>query len=119
MDNMRLPDGRHRLLVSASILALVTACAQFPTQDHGPTSPVNVSNVPNAVPKYVSKSPYGNAPTYSVDGKTYHVLPSCAGYHERGIASWYGMKFHGARTSDGDIYDMYTMTAASKVLPLP
>ena len=116
---MRLPEGCHRLLFSASLLVVMTACAQFPTQDHGPASPVNVSNVPNAVPRYEPKSPYGNSPTYTVNGKTYHVLPSCAGYHERGIASWYGTKFHGSRTSDGDIYDMYTMTAASKVLPLP
>ena len=53
------------------------------------------------------------------NGETYHVLPNCTGYHERGIASWYGTKFHGGRTSDGETYDMYAMTAASKVLPLP
>ncbi len=98
---------------------LMAACAQFPTQDHGPSSPVDVSNVPNAVPRYEPKSPYGNAAIYAVNGKTYHVLPDCQGYHKRGIASWYGTKFHGGRTSDGEIYDMYTMTAANKEVPLP
>ncbi|MGB9429861.1 MAG: septal ring lytic transglycosylase RlpA family protein [Gammaproteobacteria bacterium] len=75
--------------------------------------------MPNAIPRYEPKSAYGNPPSYTVAGQTYGVLPDCAGYHERGIASWYGSKFHGGRTSDGETYDMYAMTAANKVLPLP
>ena len=111
------------LSIGVSILALA-ACAQFPTapgsgRDYGPAQPVDVSNVPNAVPRKLPKSRYGNPPSYTVDGKTYHVLPNCAGYHQRGIASWYGMKFHGGRTSDGETYNMYAMTAANKVVPLP
>lgn len=98
---------------------LLAACAPFPVQDHGPAYPVDVSRVPNAVPQYVTPSKYGNLSPYTVNGQTYDLLPSCIGYHERGIASWYGSKFHGGRTSDGDTYDMYAMTAASKVLPLP
>ncbi|MGH8398145.1 MAG: septal ring lytic transglycosylase RlpA family protein [Gammaproteobacteria bacterium] len=103
----------------AMTMFLFAGCAQFPTQDHGPAMPVDVSQVPNAIPRNEPKSPYGNPPSYTVNGQTYSVLPNCAGYHERGIASWYGSKFHGGRTSDGETYDMYTMTAASKVLPLP
>ncbi len=114
---MRCPDMRAVLALAATLL--VAACAQFPTQDHGPAYPVDVSQVPNAIPRYEPRSPYGNPASYSVNGQTYYVLPSCVGYHERGIASWYGMKFHGGRASDGETYDMYAMTAASKVLPLP
>jgi peptidoglycan lytic transglycosylase len=119
---MRRPDSR---LVSGLMLTLVLgACAQFPTapgsgQDYGPSQPVDVSQVPDAVPENLPRSRFGNPASYTVDGKTYHVLPDCAGYHDRGIASWYGMKFHGGRTSDGDTYDMYAMTAANKVVPLP
>jgi rare lipoprotein A len=98
---------------------MLAACAQFPAQDHGPAYPVDVSQIPNAVPQYVTPSRYGNNSPYTVNGETYTVLPSCAGYHERGIASWYGTKFQGGHTSDGDTYDMFAMTAASKVLPLP
>ncbi|MHB8405600.1 MAG: septal ring lytic transglycosylase RlpA family protein [Gammaproteobacteria bacterium] len=115
---MRRPNLSAALTMTATVF-FMAACAQFPTQDHGPAYPVNVSQVPNAVPRYQPKSPYGNPPSYTVDGQTYHVLPSCVDYHERGIASWYGSKFHGGRTSDGETYDMYSMTAASKVLPLP
>ena len=60
----------------------------------------------------------GNAP-YTVYGVRYVPLPSAAGYRERGIASWYGKKFHGRRTSSGETYNMYAMTAAHKTLPLP
>lgn len=57
--------------------------------------------------------------TYKVDGRWYHVLPSCAGYAQKGIASWYGPDFNGHLTSTGSVYNMYGMTAASKVVPLP
>ncbi len=57
--------------------------------------------------------------TYRVLGKDYEVLPDSLGYVEIGIASWYGSKFHGRLTSNGEIYDMYQLTAAHKALPLP
>jgi rare lipoprotein A len=62
---------------------------------------------------------YGNQSPYTVLGKTYTVMPSNKGYQERGIASWYGSKFHGRRTSSGEPYDMHLATAAHKRLPLP
>lgn len=57
--------------------------------------------------------------SYDVFGKRYMVLQSSYGYKERGVASWYGNKFHGNPTASGEIYDMYGMTAAHKTLPLP
>jgi rare lipoprotein A len=71
------------------------------------------------VPRYEPRSPYGNPPFYEVFGKRYFVLSSSADYVERGVASWYGPGFHKVRTSTGEIYDMYGMTAAHKTLPLP
>lgn len=69
--------------------------------------------------KFEPMSRYGNPDTYSVYGKTYKVLKTSKGYKRRGIASWYGRKFHRKLTSSGDQYDMYAMTAAHKTLPLP
>ena len=61
----------------------------------------------------------GNKSPYEVLGNTYEVLPSSLDYLEIGIASWYGKKFHGRLTSNGEIYDMYKVSAAHKSLPLP
>ncbi|HEV2322017.1 MAG TPA: septal ring lytic transglycosylase RlpA family protein [Gammaproteobacteria bacterium] len=80
---------------------------------------MDVSKVPDAVPGDETPSRYGNPSRYTVLGKTYDLVPSCKGYHDRGIASWYGTQFHGGRTSDGETYDMYAMTAANKVVPIP
>lgn len=87
--------------------------------DGGPEIPQDVSNVPEPVPKAEPKSAYGNLSPYTVLGHTYTVRESCAGYVERGIASWYGTKFHGHLTSNRESYDMYLYTAAHKTLPLP
>jgi len=73
----------------------------------------------NPVPRHEPLSKYGNPPSYVVFGKTYRTLKSSHGFVQRGIASWYGKKFHGRRTSSGEPYDMYGMTAAHKQLPLP
>ncbi len=79
---------------------------------------VNVARVPDAVPRHEPRSETGNDP-YTVNGKTYHPLKTAYGYRERGVASWYGKMFHGRRTSSGEPYDMYAMTAAHRTLPLP
>jgi rare lipoprotein A len=71
------------------------------------------------VPRYEPRSRNGNPPFYDVMGKRYFVLSSSVGYVERGVASWYGPGFHKVRTSTGEPYDMYAMTAAHKTLPLP
>jgi rare lipoprotein A len=88
--------------------------------DSTPTGPPpDLSKIPEPVPKNEPKSQYGNKSPYEVLGETYKVLPSCDGYVERGLASWYGNKFHGYMTSNFEKYDMYAYTAANKVLPLP
>ncbi|MEE9142322.1 MAG: septal ring lytic transglycosylase RlpA family protein [Gammaproteobacteria bacterium] len=61
----------------------------------------------------------GNPPHYQVFGERYRVMDSAGGYVERGVASWYGKQFHGNRTSNGEIFDMYALTAAHKTLPIP
>jgi len=71
------------------------------------------------VPAPEPRSRYGNPPFYEELGRRYVVLETAAGYTERGVASWYGKKFHGRRTSSGDTYDMHAMSAAHKTLPLP
>jgi len=81
--------------------------------------PPDVSKLPEPVPKVEPRSLYGNKSPYTVLGRTYSVLPTARGYDERGIASFYGSKFHGYKTSNLEDYDMYKFTAASKVLPLP
>lgn len=81
--------------------------------------PIDVSQIPEPVPKIEPRSLYGNKSPYTVLGQTYTVLPSARGYDERGIASFYGTKFHGYKTSNLEDYDMYAFTAAHKTLPLP
>ena len=74
---------------------------------------------PDPVPRVEPRSRYGNPSSYVVFGKRYYTLLSSHGFSERGIASWYGKKFHGRKTSSGETYDMYAMTAAHTQLPLP
>jgi len=108
------------------LLALfITACSGVHKkggyfEDDGPPkrASVDIASIDNAVPRAEPLSKYGNRP-YIVHGKTYYPLKNANGYKERGIASWYGKKFHGRRTSSGEPYDMYAMTAAHKTLPLP
>jgi rare lipoprotein A len=114
-----------RWLLLIPLLMLLSACGTLTRpggyyQDDGPEAspPADVANIPDAVPKAESRSASGNKP-YSVYGVAYTPLTDANGYRERGVASWYGKKFHGKRTSSGEPYDMYAMTAAHKTLPLP
>jgi rare lipoprotein A len=81
--------------------------------------PPDISQLVEPVPRIEPRSLYGNKSPYTVLGQTYRVLPSASGYHERGIASFYGNKFQGYKTSSLETYDMYAFSAASKTLPLP
>ncbi len=99
--------------VTAATLALA-ACASFPAHNSARTNRPAFAKTRGAC--HPSSSQAGD--NYVVFGKRYHVLNDARGYDERGIASWYGPNFHGKLTSSGMIYDMYAMTAASKVLPL-
>lgn len=89
------------------------------TGDAYPVAPPDVSTVPDAEPRIEQPSRAGNRSTYEVWGETYHVMPDSRGYTRQGTASWYGEKFHGYATSNGEIYDMYKMSAAHRSLPLP
>ncbi len=93
--------------------------ASINIQDGPPDTMIDVTTISNAVPKRTAPSRYGNPESYTVLGKRYYVMPSSYQYKEKGIASWYGTKFHGKRTSSGTSYDMHGMTAAHKTLPLP
>jgi len=76
------------------------------------------SNIADAVPK-TERLCSGCNNSYQVNGQRYQPLASASGYQERGIASWYGQKFHGRATASGETYDMYAATAAHRTLPLP
>ena len=108
----------HRLLGLVSTL-LLSACGSLDIQDGAPDRHIDTSGIADAVPKIEPYSKYGNPRSYQVAGKTYYVLDDHRGYQQRGQASWYGTKFHGRRTSSGEPYDMYAMTAAHKTLPIP
>ncbi len=88
-------------------------------QDAAPSRPVDWSQVRAVVPKKEPKSRYGNPESYEVDGITYRVMQSSRNFRQEGVASWYGTKFHGRRTSSGEPYDMLQLTAAHKTLPIP
>lgn len=90
----------------------------LPGDGPGADIPVNLDAIPDAVPKAEPLHRYANRP-YIALGKTYTPLTVAGNFKERGIASWYGKKFNGERTSSGEIYDMYAMTAAHPTLPLP
>ena len=118
MDHLT-PMRVSRWLYVALAACALASCSLGPEQDSAPARPKDVSSVPDAVPRAEPKSRYGNPDSYVVFGKRYYTLDSAAGFVERGIASWYGQKFHGRKTSSGEVYDMYAMTAAHKSLPLP
>ncbi len=77
-----------------------------------------LADVPDAVPRAEPLNRYANRP-YEALGVRYEPLATAGSYRERGVASWYGKKFHGQRTSTGEVYDMYGMSAAHKTLPIP
>ena len=90
-----------------------------PNPDGPPHVDREVHHIPNATPKTEPLSKYGNPPTYSALGKRYYVMSHAKGYQSKGRASWYGRKFNGQRTSSGEPYDMFAMTAAHRSLPIP
>lgn len=89
-------------------------------KDDGPGEhpPANLDAIPDAVPRLEPLNRFANRP-YTVFGRDYLPATTLRAYRERGIASWYGRKFHEQKTASGEIYDMYAMTAAHPTLPLP
>ncbi len=121
--------GRKRYLFGLASLAvlcsiLVAGCTGVGSisrlsQDSGPDRDVDVSGVKDAVPRHEPITKAGNSTPYKVLGKTYRVNFNTKGFSQKGKASWYGKKFHGNKTANGETYDMFAMTAAHKTLPIP
>ncbi|MDR2017187.1 MAG: septal ring lytic transglycosylase RlpA family protein, partial [Burkholderiales bacterium] len=121
-----------RYVVCIAVIALLSACGSAPSQpgktvpsgggyyqDDGPGSTtIDLDKVPDAVPRAEPLHRFANRP-YTVLGRTYVPATTLAPYKARGTASWYGRKFHGKKTSTGETYDMFAMSAAHPTLPLP
>jgi rare lipoprotein A len=115
------------LPLCAAVAIGMAACSSAPPRPETPSpaatpepeTPPPAQSVQDVVPRIEPRSRKGNPPFYDVLGKRYFVLSSNVGYVERGVASWYGPGFHKVRTSIGETYDMYGMSAAHKTLPLP
>ncbi|NWO08112.1 MAG: septal ring lytic transglycosylase RlpA family protein [Alteromonadaceae bacterium] len=110
-------------------LVVLAGCAGAPEVDHSarytikqdraPSGDFDASGLADARPRFEAPRRAGNKSPYTVWGKSYRVMGSNEGYIERGLASWYGEKFHGHTTSNGEIFDMYAMSAAHKSLRIP
>ncbi|MDQ8038840.1 MAG: septal ring lytic transglycosylase RlpA family protein [Rickettsiella sp.] len=108
------------ILALSACSSITSSNRRYPLQnDKPPSFRINVNKIPNAVPKTEPLSKRGNPKSYVVFGRRYYVMKSAKGYHAKGIASWYGMKFQHFQTANGDIYNVAGMTAAHKTLPLP
>ncbi len=106
--------SKIHILCGFLLFALFVGCSS----SGGPKpEPIKMSG--EVVPKKEPISRSGNPPSYEVFGKRYTISGTSEGYNERGLASWYGSKFHGKKTSSGVPYNMYAMTAAHKTLPIP
>jgi rare lipoprotein A len=112
-------NDHHIVWAPLALGLLVSACGTLGPQDGAPQRVLDADAIQDAQPRYEPLSKYGNPDSYVVAGKRYNVLDSAKGYVQRGVASWYGTKFHGRATSSGEPYDMYAMSAAHKSLPLP
>jgi rare lipoprotein A len=113
---------RNLLLAAGVILAGCSTAPVIEESDglrHEPPKSMDLASIPDAVPQLEPISRYGNPERYRVFGQEYTTLKDFRGYQARGVASWYGSKFHGQRTSSGETYDMFAMTAAHKTLPIP
>jgi rare lipoprotein A len=135
---MRVPA--HAASLPRSVVAvlaiglLLAGCASAPkpgrdgpparaasSERDGPGSdvPADLAHVPDAEPRIEPIRPGGANKPYQVFGRDYVPVVRDAPFVQRGLASWYGRKFHGRRTSSGEPYDMYAMTAAHPTLPIP
>jgi rare lipoprotein A len=118
---MSMSTQRYITIVWLMAVALLLHGCGTPVfeETDGPGDVSRLSQVQDAVPRVEPLSRGGNPTSYVVFGKRYYPMRESRGFVERGIASWYGSKFHGRKTSNGEVYDMYQMTAAHTRLPLP
>lgn len=107
-------------LAAAGLIVVLSGCmSHAPSPDAAPVAPPrDLESLPDPVATDEPRSAWGNQ-TYTVRGRTFEILPTAAGYDYIGEASWYGTKFHGRRTANGERYDMYELTAAHTTLPIP
>ena len=132
---MIMNDAALRISIVSPILVAMMACSTAPapeqspespnagrysiSQDRAPTRIVDLASIPEVIPEPLNRTGAGNRSPYTVLGKSYKVMPTEEGYNERGVASWYGEKFHGHKTSNGEVFDMFLASAAHKSLPIP
>jgi rare lipoprotein A len=115
---LTISNVQLKTLSALFLFAMLASCGSNEVTDSAPSG--SVGRLPDdAIPRPEPKGRYGNGPVYEVFDVKYTVMDSAYGYKERGVASWYGKKFHGELTSSREVYDMYAMTAAHKTLPLP
>ncbi|SBS62291.1 septal ring lytic transglycosylase RlpA family protein [Vibrio atlanticus] len=114
-----------KLVSIVSLAVVINGCSSTePTgrydidSDIAPDAPISVEHLEDAHPQYEPYSLGGNT-DYTLRGEDYKIVKKTEGFTEKGKASWYGKKFHGHLTSNGEIYDMYSMSAAHKTLPIP
>lgn len=107
---------KNFVAITIFFFLLVEGCARHTYESQ---RQFDLNGTPNAQPRAEPRSKYGNPDCYSVDGRTYQVMKTSKGYCKTGLASWYGLKFHGRKTSSREPYDMFAMTAASPYLPIP
>ena len=120
MNSKSSSKCKNIFVILTSIISLCGCVTKINSQPDGPPEyDVDVSAIPNAIPKFEKYSTLGNPPFYIVNNKKYIVKKHANNFKQKGIASWYGKKFHGKTTSNGEFYDMLSMTAAHKELPLP
>lgn len=112
-----------RALCTAALLAgfagLLACSGPGGVSDGAPPQTMSAAQIADAVPRPDPLLPQGNRSPYRVNGVTYTILDDYRGYEAEGLASWYGTKFHGRKTSNGEIFDLYAATAAHKSLPIP
>lgn len=113
--------GRSLKLIALLSVLLLGACSTALREpaDGKPLKAISAAEVSDAQPRPETILAAGNTSPYTVNGVEYRVLESSRGYRERGIASWYGSKFHGRNTANGDVFDAYAASAAHRSLPLP
>lgn len=115
-----LLTGCSSKFVSHDVMAEDPQASRYSiAQDKAPDVALTADQVATTTPRKEPLSKHGNKSPYTVNGKTYRIMASADGYREKGIASWYGAKFHGHSTSNGETFDMNKISAAHKTLPLP
>ncbi|MDG1461193.1 MAG: septal ring lytic transglycosylase RlpA family protein [Luminiphilus sp.] len=110
--------NRLRVVIAAILLLLKGCTLTTEVVDRAPP-PISPGAVPDAIPIAEPVTRAGNSSPYTVNGQTYTVLNSAENYSEEGIASWYGLKFHGRATANGERFSAYEPTAAHRSLPIP